>query len=83
MKKEKNNCMHDYKRAVKVGNVDYMYQLCGKLLDPCEWFLMNSFKFVDVDGKVAGSARRDIEKRFGKKVSTKKNFLPKPAKHLK
>jgi hypothetical protein len=27
-------------------------------------------------GEVAGSTRRDIEKRTGKKVSTKKNFLP-------
>lgn len=34
-------------------------------------------------GEVAGSARHDIEKRSGKKVSTKKNYLPKPAKHLK
>jgi len=28
-------------------------------------------------GEVAGSARRDIEKRTGKKVATRKNFLPK------
>lgn len=28
-------------------------------------------------GEVAGSARRDIEKRTGKKVSTQKNYLPK------
>jgi len=28
-------------------------------------------------GEVAGSTRRDIEKRTGKKVSTKRNFLPK------
>lgn len=41
-------CMHDYKNAIQVGNVDYMCPLCKKLLDPMEWFLMNSFKFVDV-----------------------------------
>jgi len=34
-------------------------------------------------GEVAGSARRDIEKRSGKKVSTRKNYLPKSARQLR
>lgn len=34
-------------------------------------------------GEVAGSARKDIEKRSGKKVSTRKNYLPKQPKYLK
>jgi len=48
--KSDNNtiCRHDYKKAIKVGNVDYQCPLCGKLLDPKEWFLMNSFEFIDV-----------------------------------
>jgi hypothetical protein len=46
---KKNHCRHDYKNAVKVGNVDYMCPLCKKLLDPMEWFFMNSFDFIDVD----------------------------------
>ena len=47
----KNNngiCMHDYKNAIKVGNVDYQCPLCNKLLDPKEWFFMNSFEFIEV-----------------------------------
>ncbi len=42
-------CRHDYKSAIKVGNVDYACPLCKKLLDPLEWFFMNSFEFVDVN----------------------------------
>ena len=49
MKKEKMSCKHDYKNAVKVGNIDYQCPLCDKLLDPNEWFFMNYFEFVDVD----------------------------------
>ncbi|MFA6304321.1 MAG: hypothetical protein WCV73_02075 [Patescibacteria group bacterium] len=49
LKNKKNICKHDYKNAVQVGNIDYQCRLCGKLLDPCEWFLMNSFEFIDVD----------------------------------
>ena len=64
--------MHDYENAIQVGNVDYMCPLCKELLDPMEWFFMTSFKFVDVT----------VEKETGKKVSTKKNFLP-PAKKVK
>ena len=43
------SCKHDYKNAVKVGNIDYQCPLCDKLLDPNEWFFMNYFEFVDVD----------------------------------
>lgn len=49
----KNNrkiiCMHDYKNAIKIGNIDYLCPLCSKILDPNEWFLMNSFEFIDVE----------------------------------
>ncbi len=41
-------CRHDYKNAIKVGNVDYACPLCKELLDPLEWFFMNSFEFVDL-----------------------------------
>ena len=41
-------CKHDYKNAIKIGNIDYQCPLCGKLLDPKEWFLMNSFEFIEV-----------------------------------
>lgn len=44
-------CRHDYKNAIKIGNVDYICPLCKELLDPLEWFLMNSFEFVDVTPK--------------------------------
>ena len=42
-------CRHDYKNAIRVGNVDYQCPICGKLLDPFEWFLINYFDFVDVE----------------------------------
>lgn len=51
MKKQKAKCMHDYKNAIQVGNIDYQCRLCGELLDPKEWFFMNSFEFVDVTPK--------------------------------
>ncbi len=41
-------CRHDYKNAIQIGNVDYVCPLCKELLDPLEWFFMNSFEFVDV-----------------------------------
>ena len=41
-------CRHDYKNAIQVGNVDYVCPLCKELLNPFEWFFMNSFEFVDV-----------------------------------
>ncbi|MBU4304875.1 MAG: hypothetical protein KJ893_04535 [Candidatus Omnitrophica bacterium] len=40
-------CRHDYKNAIQVGNVDYVCPLCKELLDPLEWFFMNSFEFED------------------------------------
>jgi len=49
LSKNKIICKHDYKNAIKVGNVDYVCPLCKNLLDPFEWFLMNSFEFVDCD----------------------------------
>ncbi|MDD5396604.1 MAG: hypothetical protein PHW24_00930 [Candidatus Moranbacteria bacterium] len=48
MKNKKLICMHDYKNAIQIGNVDHMCPLCKKLLDPMEWFFMNSFNFVDM-----------------------------------
>ena len=33
--------------AIKIGNVDYACPICKKLLDPLEWFLTNSFEFVE------------------------------------
>ncbi|MDO8514912.1 MAG: hypothetical protein Q7S14_00290 [bacterium] len=51
MNKNKKMCMHDYKNAIKIGNIDYKCPLCGKILDPKEWFLMNTFEFVDVSVK--------------------------------
>ncbi|MBU4331673.1 hypothetical protein KKD19_02465 [Patescibacteria group bacterium] len=50
-KDKKRICRHDYKNAVQVGNIDYQCPLCGELLDPNEWFFMNSFEFVDVEVK--------------------------------
>ena len=46
-------CRHDYKNAIQIGNVDYVCPLCKELLDPFEWFIMNSFEFVEVrNGKI-------------------------------
>lgn len=42
-------CRHDYKNAIQIGNVDYVCPLCKELLDPFEWFFMNSFEFVEVN----------------------------------
>lgn len=47
-KDKKVICRHDYKNAIKVGNINYQCSLCGNLLDPNEWFFMNSFDFIDV-----------------------------------
>lgn len=41
-------CRHDYKNAIQIRNVDYVCPLCKELLDPFEWFFVNSFKFVEV-----------------------------------
>lgn len=46
----KTTCRHDYKQAIQVSRVDYVCPLCKELLDPLEWFFMNSFKFVEVNG---------------------------------
>ena len=78
-------CRHDYKNAIKVGNVDYACPLCKKLLDPLEWFFMNSFEFVEVSSEnkkvtersrddIAGGARKKLEKRLGRSVVSKNNF---------
>ena len=48
IQKSKKLCKHDYKNAIQVGNVDYQCPICGELLDPLEWFLMNHFDFVEV-----------------------------------
>jgi len=48
-RKNKTICRHDYKNAIQVGNVDYVCPICKELLDPFEWFFMNSFEFVEVD----------------------------------
>lgn len=47
-KESKITCRHDYKNAIKVGNIDYRCPLCGNLVDPNTWFIMNSFNFIDV-----------------------------------
>ncbi len=46
---KKETCRHDYKNAIQIGNIDYQCPLCDKILDPLEWFLMNSFEFVEVE----------------------------------
>jgi hypothetical protein len=53
--KVNKRCLHDYKNAIKIGNVDYVCPLCKELLDPMKWFFMNSFEFVDVE--VSGRKR--------------------------
>ena len=85
MKKDKKSaCRHNYKNAIKVGNIDYQCPLCGKLLDPREWFLMNSFEFIEVfqenkipakkGGRIAKNARLELEQKTGKKVVSGNNF---------
>lgn len=74
-------CRHDYKNAIKVGNIDYQCPLCGKLLDPKEWFFMNSFEFIEVftenkkaakkGGSVVGKVRKDTKKEIGRSVISK------------
>ncbi len=51
LRNNKAICLHDYKNAIQIGNVDYVCPLCKELLDPFEWFFMNSFEFVDVTPK--------------------------------
>ena len=86
----KNNnkivCRHDYKNAIKVGNIDYLCPLCNILLDPNEWFFMNYFEFIDVTpknkiparkgGRIAKNARIELEEKTGRKVVSPVNFKP-------
>ena len=59
MKKTKRKgpaCMHDYKNAIKVGNIDHICPLCNELLNPNEWFLITYLeslgaKFIDTTSK--------------------------------
>lgn len=51
LSRTKEICRHDYKNAIQVGKIDYQCPLCGKILDPLEWFFMNSFEFVEVKTK--------------------------------
>lgn len=53
----KSRCNHDYKNAIRIGEVDYVCPLCKELLDPFGWFLMNNFDFVDV-ASVDGTSRK-------------------------
>ena len=74
-------CRHDYKNAIKIGNIDYQCPLCGKLLDPKEWFFMNNFEFIEVftknkkvakrGGSVVGKVREDTKKEIGRSVISK------------
>lgn len=57
VKNGSKRCLHDYKNAIPVGNVDHICPLCKELLDPMEWFFMNQFKFTNV-----GVHRRKIER---------------------
>jgi len=57
-KESKTICRHDYKNAIKVGNIDYQCPLCGKLLNPNEWFFMNSFEFIEVFQKDTRSKKK-------------------------
>ncbi|MEK7190082.1 MAG: hypothetical protein AAB666_03860 [Patescibacteria group bacterium] len=85
LKNKKPACRHDYKNAIKIGNIDYLCPLCDKLLDPLEWFFMNSFKFVEVfsenktpakkGGRIAKNTRQELESKTGKKVVSGENFL--------
>lgn len=61
MKKKK--CLHDHKNAIHIGGVDYMCPLCKELINPLEWFFMNSFEFVEV---------KSVEERRPMKKSRKK-----------
>jgi len=45
---KKKACKHDHKNAIQIGPIDFVCPICRKLIDPLEWFLMNSFNFVDV-----------------------------------
>lgn len=57
VKNRPKRCLHEYKNAILVGNVDHICPLCKELLDPIEWFFMNQFKFTNV-----GVHKRKIER---------------------
>lgn len=56
-------CRHDYKKAIQVGNMDYVCPLCKELLDPLEWFFMNSFEFAEVDATKEKIIRNDVRRQ--------------------
>jgi len=56
-------CRHDYKNAIQIGNVDYVCPLCKELLDPFEWFFMNSFEFVEVNALEGKNCNKPRVKR--------------------
>ena len=56
-------CRHDYKNAIQIGNVDYVCPLCKELLDPFEWFFMNSFEFVETNALEGKNCKKPRVKR--------------------
>lgn len=85
MNRKKPACRHDHKNAIQIGNIDFVCPLCRNLIDPLEWFLMNSFTFVDEvaqnkkhPGRIAKHARKKLEDRLGRSIVSKKNFLKRP-----
>lgn len=56
-------CRHDYKNAIPIGKIDYVCPLCKESLDPLEWFLMNSFEFVDVAPHTEQQSARNYKKK--------------------
>jgi len=70
---KKSGCRHDYKNAIPVGKVDHLCPLCGKLLDPFEWFFMNSFEFVDLDANsniIQDESRHSLNRQAAKEGGT-------------
>ncbi len=68
MKNQKESCRHDYKNAIQVGNIDYQCCICGKLLDPMEWFLMNSFEFIEVGMRRGTKSDKNSTLKVSKRV---------------
>jgi len=66
-KEEKVFCRHDYKNAIQIGKVDYVCPLCKELLNPLEWFFMNSFEFVEVKAAPIVSKNNHAKKTEGNK----------------
>ena len=69
----KEICGHDYRNAIQIGKVDYQCPLCGKILNPLEWFLMNSFEFIDVE----------VEKPQNRLITNGNKRLPRIARNDK